>query len=104
MLEAWQRALRNCVMQVPDESDLDYEPGQMALKPLEDLFVALTPEQVVALAWFALAEVAVWPQVPADQGPKIADALDQHQKVDFGPAGAPREQSSVGRKAAEKLL
>ncbi|HEU5076791.1 MAG TPA: hypothetical protein VFU02_21525 [Polyangiaceae bacterium] len=104
MLEAWQRALRNCVMQVPDESNLDYEPGQMALKPLEDLFVALTPEQVVALAWFALAEVAVWPQVPGDQGPKIADALDQHQKVDFGPAGAPREQSSVGRKAAEKLL
>lgn len=104
MLEPWQRALRNCVMQVPDESALDYEPGQMPLKPLEDLFVALTPEQVVALAWFALAEVAVWPQVPSDRGPKIADALERHQKVDFGPEGAQKEQSSLGRNAAEKLL
>lgn len=104
MLEPWERALRNCVQQVPDESNVDYEPGAMALKPLEDLLVALTPEQVAALGWFALADVAVWPQVSGDQGPKIADALEQQQRVDVGPAGKPGEHATTGRKATEALL
>lgn len=104
MLEPWQRALRNCVQQVPDDSNLNYEPGVMALKPLEDLLAALTPEQVVALGWFALADVAVWPQVSGGDGPKIAEALEQQQAVDVGPAGAVRGHATVGRKATEALL
>src|SRR6187431_713130 len=104
MIEPWELALRNCVQQVPDESSVDYEPGVMALKPIEDLIRALTPEQVASLGWFALADVAVWPQVAGDQGPKIADAWEQQQKVDVGPPAGPRDYVTVGKKATEALL
>ena len=49
MLKPWELALRNCVQHVPDESDADYQPGVMALKPIEDLTRALTSEQVASL-------------------------------------------------------
>ncbi|HEY6726503.1 MAG TPA: hypothetical protein VI197_20855 [Polyangiaceae bacterium] len=104
MLEPWERALRNCVQQVPDESSLDYEPGSMALKPLEELLVALTAEQIATLGWFALADVAVWPQVSGAQGQTIADALERQQEVDVGSPGAVREHAAAGRKATDALL
>ena len=102
MLEPWQRALRNCVQQVPDESDLDYEPGVMPLQPIQVLLSALTPEQVVSLGWFALADVAVWPQVPSNQGTQIADALQQGAQVKLGAAeGA---CATVGSESTKTLL
>lgn len=53
----------------------------MPLKPVEDLVTTLSDEQNLALGWLALAELAVWPQLPADQAPGVADAIEQAQKV-----------------------
>jgi len=104
MPEPWERALRNCIQQVPDESDLDYEPGVMGLRPLKERVEVLSAEQAAALGWFALADVAVWPQVDGGRGARIADALEHGQEVDLGAAGGRREHATVGAKAAKALL
>lgn len=72
------------MQQVPDESDLDYEPGVMPLQPIQGLLSALTADQLVSLGWLALADVAVWPQVSRAQGTQIADALQQGAPVNVG--------------------
>ncbi len=104
MLLPWKHALRSCLQQVPDETDLDYAPGVMALEPLQRLFAAVTDEQRVALGWFALADVAVWPQVPSDQRDRFADATMANDELDVkGTAGA-GEYAAVGGKSARALL
>lgn len=102
MLAPWQRALRNCVQQVPDESDLDYEPGVMPLQPIQGLLSALTADQLVSLGWLALADVAVWPQVSSGQGVQIADALQQGARVNVGSANG--ACATVGSESTETLL
>ena len=79
--EPWLSALHNCLQQIPDRGDIDYEPGVLPEQPVEQLLAALSDEQKLALGWFALAELAVWLQLPEPQAPVIADAIEQDAKL-----------------------
>lgn len=77
MRPEWKKAVTSCIQRAPGPEDYDYEPGVMALWPFEALYNALSDSELLSMMWFALADVAVWPQVPVRTAKLLGKAITQ---------------------------
>lgn len=78
----WYRGMTGCLQTLPrDEGDLDVEAGDLDVgelrpRPFLELARALTPEQRLAVATLALADIAVWPEIDPGLARALAAGLE----------------------------
>ena len=85
-MEQWRVLYGACLSSVRTPDDFDYDEGVMPARPFRELLGALTADQLEALVWVALADLAVWPQFPRP----VRDELLQASRV---PGGTPSDRS-----------
>jgi hypothetical protein len=74
--------MTGCLQTLPrDEGDLDVEAGDLDVgelrpRPFVELARALTPEQRLAVATLALADIAVWPELEPGLARALAAGLE----------------------------
>jgi hypothetical protein len=82
MQPAWVQGLTTCLQAIAtDADDLEVELGKVKIGELRprafrELQKRLTNEQVVAFGWFALADVACWPQLDFAEAHALATSIE----------------------------
>jgi hypothetical protein len=110
MRPPWLRALTGCLqMVVRSADDIEVEAGEVDVGQLRErafleLCEVLDPLQRASFIWLALADLAVWPQLPSSDAMALAAYLDGHGSL---PLSTPRKIESladVGRMGTIELL
>jgi hypothetical protein len=111
MRPPWLRALTSCLqMVVTSDDDIEVElgevnVGQLRARAFAELRNALTDAQALSLAWFALADLACWPQLPAAQAAMLAAGLETDNiAMEASVLGAEGSQSDAVTNAAASML
>ena len=110
MYPPWKRGLTTCLQYiVRDADDVEVEAGEVNVGELRrrafsELQKTLTDEQTLALAWFALADVGVWPQLDVTEAHAlVATAQTVSPRLPVRPASA-RTPRDAGYRAAAAIL
>ncbi|MFZ5895117.1 MAG: hypothetical protein ACOY0T_28920 [Myxococcota bacterium] len=81
MLPDWHRGLRTglqYVVREPDDIEVeagDVKVGDLRPRAFSQLQKTLTDEQILAMGWTALADIAVWPQLAIPDARALADSI-----------------------------